>query len=505
MPNTANRVIKNTGYLYAKMGITMFISLYTTRLILNSLGTSDFGIFNIVGGAIAMLGFLNAAMATATQRFMSYSKGEGDKEKQRKIFNISILLHIGISGVIAMVLIIAGHIFFNGVLNIPIERIFAAKIIYSSLIVSTVLTVINVPYDAVMNAHENMKYYAIVGIIESILKLAVAITCVYTLYDKLIIYGILTACIPLMTLTIMKVYCHRKYEECIINPRIYWDKSLMKEMTSFAGWNLLSSVSAIVSQYGLNIVINYFFGVLLNAAQGIANQVSGVLTTFSSNALKALNPIIIKSEGAKDHERMIYTTLLGCRISFLIFGAFSVPFITIMPQILKFWLKNVPDWACIFCQLQLLRTLLEQLFLSLSTAIQANGKIKKVNLTTMWLNFTPLILTPIFFHFGYAPYWLYIIWIVCWSVLRGFVILYYTHKFIGLSYTYFVKSVLYPCLITFITPMSFIFWIENTTDLFMRIGIVMLQISLYLWLSWFLLIQQKEKISLLKLMKQKIN
>ena len=191
MSSTANRVIKNTGYLYAKMGITMFISLYTTRLILNSLGASDFGIFNIVGGAIAMLGFLNAAMASATQRFMSYSEGEGDKEKQKSIFNVSLILHLGISLVVGIALFIAGYFFFNGILNIPADRIFAAKVVYGSLIVSTMFTVMTVPYDAAMNAHENMRYYAIVGIFESFLKLAVAFACVYTSFDKLTVTGIM--------------------------------------------------------------------------------------------------------------------------------------------------------------------------------------------------------------------------------------------------------------------------------------------------------------------------
>lgn len=275
MSSTANRVVKNTGFLYAKMGITMFISLYTTRLILNSLGASDFGIFNIVGGAIAMLGFLNAAMASATQRFMSFSEGEGDKEKQKSIFNVSVILHLGISLIVGIALLIAGCFFFNGILNIPQDRIFASQVVYGSLIVSTMFTVMTVPYDAVMNAHENMKYYAIVGVFESLLKLAVAFICVYTRYDKLIIYGILMACIPLITLTIMRIYCHRRYEECIIAPRVYWQKRLMKEMTSFAGWNLFQTATAMITNYGLGIILNVYYGTMLNAAQGIANQLWG--------------------------------------------------------------------------------------------------------------------------------------------------------------------------------------------------------------------------------------
>lgn len=289
MSSTANRVVKNTGFLYAKMGITMFISLYTTRLILNSLGAADFGIFNIVGGAIAMLGFLNAAMAGATQRFMSYSEGEGNKKKQKSIFNISILLHFFIALAAGIALLIAGYFFFNGILNIPADRIFAAKVVYGSLIVSTMFTVMSVPYDAVLNAHENMKYYAIVGIIESLLKLSVALIVVYTFSDKLIVYGVLMACIPLITLTIMRIYCHKHYTECTIAPKKYWDKTMMKEMTSFAGWSFGNSATSMIGNYGLGIVLNMFFGTVLNAAQGIAGQITGQLCVFASNMLKALN------------------------------------------------------------------------------------------------------------------------------------------------------------------------------------------------------------------------
>lgn len=371
MSQTANRVIKNTGYLYAKMAITMFVSLYTTRLILNSLGASDFGIYNIVGGAIAMLGFLNAAMAGATQRFMSFAEGEGKREKQKYIFNISIILHLLISLVVILVLIIAGFVFFNGILNIPADRIGAARVVYFSLIASTVLTVMNVPYDAVMNAHENMRYYAIVGILESFLKLAVAFVCVYAIGDKLIVYGILMAAIPFITLTIMKVYCHRHYEECIISPRKYWDKGLMREMTSFAGWNFVTSFTGIVSQYGLGIVLNHFWGTLLNTAQGIANQLSGQLMTFSNTMLKALNPVITKSKGSGDVELMFKASFSGCKYAYLMLVLFSVPFMFEMPYILKLWLVNIPDWAVLFCRLQLLRSVTEQLTITMGSVISA--------------------------------------------------------------------------------------------------------------------------------------
>lgn len=446
MSQTANRVIKNTGYLYAKMAITMFVSLYTTRLILNSLGASDFGIYNIVGGAIAMLGFLNAAMAGATQRFMSFAEGEGKREKQKYIFNISIILHLLISLVVILVLIIAGFVFFNGILNIPADRIGAARVVYFSLIASTVLTVMNVPYDAVMNAHENMLYYAIVGILESFLKLAVAFVCVYAIGDKLIVYGILMAAIPFITLTIMKVYCHRHYEECIISPRKYWDKGLMREMTSFAGWNFVTSFTGIVSQYGLGIVLNHFWGTLLNTAQGIANQLSGQLMTFSNTMLKALNPVITKSKGSGDVELMFKASFSGCKYAYLMLVLFSVPFMFEMPYILKLWLVNIPDWAVLFCRLQLLRSVTEQLTITMGSVISANGNIKSFSIVKSILSILPIALAYISFYFGLPPYTMYVVWILCGGVLGGLLALYYAKKLCNMRMIFYFKEVLIPCI-----------------------------------------------------------
>ena len=343
-----------------KMGITMFISLYTTRLILNSLGTTDFGIFNIIGGSIAMLGFLNAAMASATQRFMSYSEGEGNKEKQKRIFNVSIILHFVISFIIAIILIIAGYFFFNGILNIPEERKFAAQTIYGSLIISTMFTVMAVPYDATMNTHENMKYYAIIGVFESLLKLIVAVfVCVYTTTDKLIIYGFLMACIPIIILIIMCIYCHHHYEECVINIQKYWDKTIMKELTNFAGWNFLSTSSSMIGNYGLGIIINHFFGALLNAAQGITNQINGQILTLSNNLIKATNPIIGKSAGKQDLSLLQKATVESTRATTILYSMVAIPLFLYTPYIMACWLKNVPEWTILFVRLVIICNLIE--------------------------------------------------------------------------------------------------------------------------------------------------
>lgn len=457
--STANRVIKNTGYLYAKMGITMFISLYTTRLILNSLGATDFGIFNIVGGAIAMLGFLNASMASATQRFMSYAEGEGNKDKQKNIFNVSVVLHLLISLLVGVVLLIAGYFFFNGILNIPADRIFAAKVIYWSLIVSTMFTVMTVPYDAVMNAHENMKYYAIVGIIESLLKLSVALVVVYTLSDKLIIYGMLMACIPLITLTIMRIYCHKHYVECVIAPKKYWHKGLMKEMTSFAGWSLIGASSAVINGYGSGIVLNHFFGTTLNAAYGICGQLNGQMLAFSNNMMKALNPNIVKTEGSGLRDKMFSTAFTGCKVALMLYALLAIPFFFETPYILKIWLKQVPPYTMDFCRLSCIVVVIEQCYSPLCTALGAIGKIKQINLYNSILGYSSIIALIIAYKIGFSPSSI-IILAIFFRMLFLSIVVFYCHKIGGMSIGSYLNEVVFKCLSVLLLTSLVLFLIQ---------------------------------------------
>ena len=455
--STAGRVIKNTGYLYAKMGITMFVSLYTTRLILNFLGASDFGIYSIVGGAIGMLGFLSAAMAGATQRFMSYSEGEGDKEKQKNIFNVSIFLHICVALILGLILLVAGYFFFNGVLNIPSDRVGAARIVYVSMILSTMFTVSTVPYDAVLNAHENMKYYAIIGILESFLKLMVALVCVKSSYDKLVVYGILMACIPLITLTIMRAYCHRHYEECVINIRKYWSKSLMKDMTSFAGWNLTSTAVVMISSYGQGIILNHFWGTKLNAAQGVTSQLNGQLQTLAQNMLKALNPVIGKSAGAHNEDLFKRSTLLGAKYSTALYLVFAIPMFVEAPYILQLWLKNVPEWTVIFVRFQLIRSFIEFQLGTLPKAIAATGKIKNF---TIWSSLSNILQLPtiyLLFQLGFPPYSMYVAAIVFGNIFVYVAASYYARKLCGIPVGELIKNILAPISIIAVITISSLF------------------------------------------------
>jgi O-antigen/teichoic acid export membrane protein len=456
----AHRVAKNTGILYARMAITVFISLYATRLVLSALGVADFGLFNVVGGVIAMLGFLNSSMAGATQRFMSFAQGAGDLEKVKRIFNMSTILHAGIAVLMVLVLEIAGYFFFNGILNIAPNRMEVAKIIYHFMVASTFFTVLSVPYEAVITSHENMMFYAILGVLESVLKLAIALYLAHSAYDHLVAYGFLMAALSIFLLVLRRIYCHHNYAECVLDFRKYYEKSLLKEITNFAGWSLLGSASSMIANYGTTIVINIFFGTVVNAAQGIAQQVSGQLNVLANTLIRALNPMIDKSEGAGDRILMLKATMMGSKVSFFLLMILYIPFFVELPFIFELWLKNVPDYAVIFCRLLLIKSLIEQLFIPLVSAIAAQGNIKGYQMWSSILVFFPLPISYLLFKFDFPPYMLYVVFII-YTIISSGNILYYTKKNCQLSVKEFMTNVVLRCFVC----LSSVFFLANLTSI----------------------------------------
>jgi len=445
----AKRVAKNTGILYGRMLVTVFISLYTTRLVLNALGAADFGLFNLVAGLIAMLGFLNASMAGATQRFISYAQGANDLKNVKSIFNVSIVLHLIIVVLVIIFLEITGYIFFKSVLNILPARLETAKLIYQFMVISTFFAIISVPYEAVITSFENMTFYAFLGIFESVCKLAIAYFITFSSIDHLYLYGLLIAILSFFLYLIRIIYCHKNYECCVINFKKYFDIHSFKKMTNFASWSLLSSAGSILSNYGQGIIINLFFGTIVNAAQAVANQVSGQLSVLSTSVLKAINPVIGKSEGAGNRELLMKATILGSKVSFFLLMVVHIPFLIFMPLLLNIWLKNIPEYAIVFCRLLLIRNLIEQLFIPVVPSIYAQGNIKGYQIASSAIMFLPLIISYLFFKFGYPPQTLYVIYIF-YSIFASIIILYFANKNLNLSIKSFLNNVVFRCIISFI-------------------------------------------------------
>lgn len=398
----SNKIAFNTGITYARMLITVFISLYTSRIVLLALGVSDFGIFNIVAGVVALFSFINGSMTVSTQRFLSYEIGRKDQVAVNKIFNASILVHSVIALVILVLAETAGLWFFKHYLNIPGNRKDAALLVYQFAIVSFMLNILNVPFQALLNAKENLLAIAVINIIETIFRLGAALLLTFTLFDKLVFFGFSTFLIALFSLGLYIAVCLIKYQESKIY--IVKDIKLYKELLSFAGWNLFGAIAGVGKSQGNAILLNIFFGPVLNAAYAIANQVNGQLSFFAQSIFRATNPQIVKNygEGNKDHMlRLIYQ---ASKFAFFILFLFALPIMLRMDYVLLVWLKKVPSYAPLFCQLILINTLIDLISYPLMTAAQSTGRIKYYQ---MFMGLFVLLNFPfsyLLFHFGFPPY-----------------------------------------------------------------------------------------------------
>ncbi len=482
------------------MAITVFISLYATRLVLAALGATDFGIFNVVAGAIAMLTFLNAAMASATQRFMSFAEGKGDFQAQVRIFNVSVLLHWIIGFVVVLLLELAAYFLFDGILEFPEDRMYAAKLIFQCMVISTFFKIISVPYDAVINAHENMFLVAILGVLESFIKLGIALYITSTAFDTLVTYGFLMALMEVVLLLIRRVYCHRSYAEVTINIKRHYDPVLFKEMGNFAGWSFLGSSTTMFSQYGQAVVLNMFFGPKINASHGIANQISGQMGAFSTTMLKALSPAITKSEGAGGRLNMLKMTLLGSKFSFFLLIFFTVPVIIEMPFIFKFWLVNVPTYAILFSRLILFNKLIEQLFVPIDTAIRAVGNIKEYQIAISILAILPLPLCALLFYYDFPPYYLYVV-LMAYVILHAMIILFYAQKYCSLSITSFFKHTFLRSFFSFLTViiLSYLPILFLSEGLPRLVVVIFVSVFTYIFAVWYIGFNNAEKQQILPL------
>lgn len=503
----AKRIIKNTVFLYIKMGITVFISLYTTRIVLNALGVTDYGIFAVIGGSIALLGFFKMSMAKATQRFMSFYQGKGIKEIQLKIFNITLVLHFFLALFFGVLLLIAGLFIFDGILNIPTERIYAAKIVYGALIISVIFNIIAVPYDAILNAHENMLYYSIVGIFESILKLFVALFIVKTSQDKLVIYGILMSIIPFITFIIMRVYCHKKYQECKLAIYKYWDRALMLKIMKFGGWSLMSTSASMITEQGQVVLFNVFFGPSVNSAHVVITQISGQLGALSNNMQKAINPVIVKSEGDQNKVMVKKVSFTACKLSYMLLGVFAIPLIFETSYFLKLWLINVPPYSIIFLQLILIKNLVEQIARPLHTVITSTGNIKELSVSTSTLFILALIASYFLLKNSFPPQSIYFILLVVASVISLIIYPYFIKKINNISSINYFKEVIFRCIIATIiaTLLAFIPYLIIEEGLIRIVSVFLVFSSFFLLSSYFIILETQERNFIKGLFMNKLN
>lgn len=423
----------------------MAVSLYTSRVVLRTLGVEDYGIYNVVGGVVAMFSFINATMSSATSRFLTYELGRGDQKKLSDTFNAAFWVHVIIAIIVFALCESIGLWFLQEKMVVPENRKFAAHIVFQLSILSTMFSITQVPYNATLISHEKLDIYAFVELVNVFLKLGILFVLIIVPVDKLILYGVLMLVINVGVMMFYRYYGAKHYHECRV--RFKWQPEIVKPMLAFSGWDLYGNLSVTARTQGVSMLLNVFFGPVLNAAAGIATSVQTAVMSFANNVTTAVRPQIIKSCASKDYRRMISLINNSCRLNFLILSLLIVPLCAEIHYILKLWLVDVPDYAPVFCVLTLCFNLFANLSYVVVTGLHAYGKIIRPSLINGTLYLLVIPITYISYHYGGAPWTAYLfnLCAVFLGMLSNVISL---HLYIPeYSVGGFIKDVLLKCLV----------------------------------------------------------
>ena len=433
------RIAKNSLFLYLRMFVTMAVTLYTSRIVLNSLGVNDFGIYSIVGGVVSLFSFFNAAMTSATQRYLSFDIGQNNSEKISKTFNVTVLIHILIAVVILIFAETVGLWFVNNKLNIDVNRLNAANWVFQFSIFTTIVGVLQVPFNSLIIAKERMNVFAFMSMLDVILKLIIVYVLAFSQLDKLILYSSLVFAVTLIIAICYRIYCGKYFAESKF--RFFDDISYYKELLAYSGWNLFGNLAAVAKGQGINLLLNFFFGTVINAAYGITLQVQNAVNVFVNNFQIAVNPQIIKNYSINNIEKTSFLINQSSRFSLLLILLLIGPLLFNTKFVLEFWLKNPPNYTEIFVQLCLLNVLIDCVSGPLMTGAQATGRIKWYQIivgTLVFLNFPLSFLALKLFD---MPYIVFVVSIMISLISLQFR-LYFLKKIMSFNIKSFYKDVL---------------------------------------------------------------
>jgi len=458
MPSSTKRIAKNTLLLYFRQIIIMLVSLYTVRIVLNALGAEDYGIYNVVSGFVIMFSFFNGAMVSTTQRFLNFHMGENNFEQARNVFNISLKIHLLIILLFIILAETIGLWLFYSLLNIPLERKEIAFIVYQFSIAVTVVSILQVPYNAVIIAYEKMSFFAALGLIEAIIKLGIAFFLIITLHDKLVVYSFLLLIVSIFIFLLYVFYCYKKFNTVHLSN--YKDTDLFNKMTKFSLWNIFSDFSDLCRLHGTNIIINIFYGVTVNAAMGIASKINSAVYTFVVNFQTAYKPQIVKSYAAKEYDSFFRLIFQTSKMSFFLLFLFVLPLYLNTEFVLKIWLNNVPEYTVILTKLMLIISLETSLNGPLLSSIVATGDIKKHHIILSCFVFLNLPLSLLFLYLGYSPVFvLYIRFFITLFALIWRII--YLGKKINLPIAGYLREVIIPIFIIILISVPLTIFIQQ--------------------------------------------
>lgn len=469
------RIAKNTLMLYVRMLFGMLVSLYTSRMVLSTLGVEDYGIYNVIGGVVAMFSMISSSLSSAVSRFLTFELGRGDKVRLKKVFATSLAIHLVLAVIVLLLAESVGIWFLNTHMNIPATRLYAANWVFQASLLSFMFGLFCVPYNASIVAHERMSAFAYIGVLDILLRLGIVLFIAYAplAFDRLIAYSLLLVAVGILMQGIYWHYCRHHFEEC--RETISFDKACWKEMSAFAGWNFIGCTAVLLKNNGVDILLNLFIGPVINAARGIANTVSNVVSSFAGNFMTALNPQITKSYAAKEYDYMFSLVERGSRFSFYILLLFALPILFETEYILTLWLKNYPAHTIIFVRLVLLLSMLEALSNTLINLQLATGKLRNYQLVVGGMQLMNFPLSYSCLKVGCPPESVLIVALlvaICCLFLR----LLFLRKMVGLRVSRFLYNVCGNVLLVSITaaviPIILYLLLQDNLMRFLLIGFV---------------------------------
>ena len=452
------RIAKNTIFLYMRTLFVMLISLYTSRVILQVLGVEDYGVYQVVGGLVAMFSVISSSLSSAISRFITFEIGTGNKEKLKIVFSTSIIIQICISVLVIIAVEIIGLWFMHTEMKVPEGRMEAAEWVLHFSLITFCINLLSVPYNACIIAHEHMKAFAYIGIVEVLLRLLIVLLIACSPIDRLISYAFLLTLVAVSIRIVYTVYCHSHFEESKI--KLIFDKTIFKEMFGFSGWSFFNNTTFILNNQGVNMLINVFFGVTVNAARGIALQVENALLSFVNSFTTAVDPQITKSYAAGDLLGMHQLVCRGAKFSYFMMFIMTLPIILEAPTILSIWLVEVPDYTIVFVQLSLVMGLCDSMGKAGYTACMATGKIRNYSMIITSIGILEFPLAWVFFALGYSPvsaYYTYIVVKIMVLIVRMILL----KKMIGLGIRMHLLNVFLPTmlvsLLASVLPVIFVY------------------------------------------------
>lgn len=458
----SKRVAKNTLYMYFRTLFVMGVTIFSSRIILDTLGVEDYGIYNVVGGFVSMFSVLSGTLTAASQRFIAFELGKDDSDI-KKVFSTTVSIHIFLAIIIFVLLESIGLWFLNYKMNIVPERLTAANWVFQCSVITFCVNLISIPYNAAIIAYEKMSAFAYISIFEVIAKLAAAYALYVIAFDSLIVYAMFMLSIAILLRLVYGTYCSCNCKDC--KYRFFFDRPTFKAIFGFSGWNFIGSSSSILNNQGINMLINLFFGVTLNAARGVSHQVDSALNTFVQNFMLALSPQITKSYAAKDYEYVNKLIVLGTKFAFFLFWIISMPCFFCADYILHLWLKQVPDGTVIFLRCAIIYTMAQSLSQCLYHTMLATGNIKKYQLIVGFISLFAFPTTYVCYKIGLPAEYGYITTIF-FSLVCLVARLHLLEEMVpSFSKVGFIKNVLLRCCFVCIPSMAFMIWLNKVYEI----------------------------------------